>query len=489
MKHKVIQAVLLFLLAGCVFAQDIPVFKQQSIAIAKGQPFDSWQLWADINGDGLTDLLILIQNEEKAYTYIQGSSGYPETATQTVTLPQDTMWFTLFDVSEHPGKEMLISTLEGFVYYRQNDGIFETQPERLIEAKQVFPKNHRPILKHLRKLPDNLKYAIPVVFSDHTVIYSIDEKYQIKEERKIEHEFERKVEKHNWNNWTIGSKRLSHLHITTKTREKEEEEKEEKEEKDEEVKYENEYIEKAIKRFEKRNWWRHNLQERDINGDGKKDTVLLNMVGDVDCKTNVMVFIRQEDGKLAEKPDQVLRCRGFPIEWGDRSFSILKDIDDDGVLEIVLAELKSIPLSASSLVEMVVSKGAQFTISVRKFKEGKGYSNRADVKIDVTTLLPMNDHPGNLITFDGDFNEDGQKDLIVRRSSTRCDVFLSSAASGLYGKEPGLQFEVPAEGQMSVEDLNGDGVSDIYFVDNEQGQITAFLSESSKKKGAESESR
>jgi hypothetical protein len=42
---------------------------------------------------------------------------------------------------------------------------------------------------------------------------------------------------------------------------------------------------------------------------------------------------------------------------------------------------------------------------------------------------------------------------------------------------------------MFVEDLNGDGISDIYVIDYEKGQITVFLSEPLKKKGAFSESR
>ncbi len=484
MKHKVIQVVLLLLLAATVFAQNTPVFKQQTIETSKGDSFELWEQWEDVNSDGLTDLLILIQNEEKAFTYIQSSRGFPETPTQTITFPKNTMWFTLFDISEHPGKEMLISTSQGLVYYRQNNGIFEIKPEKLIRAKQVFPENHSPIINHLRKSAKNSKHAIPVVFSDHTVIYNCDENYQIKPERKIEHKFERSIEKHDLNGWMIGSKKLSHLHITTKTREKEEEDKEK------EPEYENEYLKKAIERIKKdNNFWRYNIEKKDINGDGKKDILLFHIIGDVDCKTNIMVFIRQENGKLPEKPNHVLRCRGFPIDWGNRSFSILNDINNDGVLEIVLAELKSIPLSASSLVEMAVSKGTQFIISIRKFKKTKGYTNKADIKIDVTTLLPLNDHPVDMITFDGDFNADSQKDLIVKRSQTQFDIFLNSPASGNYDKEPSLQLEVPAEGRISLEDLNNDGASDIYFVDNEKGRITVFLSEASKKKGTISESR
>jgi hypothetical protein len=141
-------------------------------------------------------------------------------------------------------------------------------------------------------------------------------------------------------------------------------------------------------------------------------------------------------------------------------------------------------MSVSSAIEMAVSKGMEFTISIRKFKKSNGYSNKADFKMDITVLLDGSYGVPRFVTFDGDFNGDGRKDLVVNRSPAQCDIYLSSAASGFYDRQPQLQLEVPVEGRMVIEDLNQDGLSDIYVIDRAKGQIDVFLSNGQNKKGS-----
>ena len=207
---------------------------------------------------------------------------------------------------------------------------------------------------------------------------------------------------------------------------------------------------------------------------------------DVDIKTNIIIFLRQKDGQLGEKPNQVLRCRGIPVKGNYPSpsfFSPFVDINKDGFLDVVMIELKVRLLSAGNLVEAALSQGLNWILSIRQFKEGKGYSNRADFKMDITTMLPMAEQFAYSVTFDGDFNADGRPDLIIRRDPTQCDIYLSSPANGFYEQESKLQLKVPPEGQISVKDLNSDGISDFHLIDYEKGQIAVFLSQSSQKKG------
>ena len=98
--------------------------------------------------------------------------------------------------------------------------------------------------------------------------------------------------------------------------------------------------------------------------------------------------------------------------------------------------------------------------------------------MDVTTMLPISEQFAYSINFDGDFNADGRPDLIIRRDLTQCNIYLSSLATGFYERESKLQLEVPEQGRMSVQDLNSDGISDIYLIDYEKGKIAVFLSES-----------
>ncbi len=482
MNKWIARACALLLLPGIAYAQEIPTFKKQIIQVPMNTVDWVWPYWKDIDKDGLTDLSVLVHNENKAFTYIQSNSGFPEIPTQTITFPTATMWFTLFDVDEHHGDEMLISTSEGLVYYRQNNGVFEIKPEKLIEAKQIIPKNHPPIIKEPDKWPDDSKNTLPLVFPDHTVIYEVNDNYQLNVVRTVKYEFRQTMDKFNWNSWNIGSKKSDQLRIRTTAQKKPETNLEK------DTKKENEYIKKTIRNIKKHSrWWGdHGIEEKDINADGSIDLTLWYSSGDINAKTTIIVFIRQQNGTLSEKPNQILRCSGMPINSDNqsRSISLFYDIDNDGVLEIVLAELKTKPISASSFVEIAVSKGIDWILSIRRFKKSGEYPNKADFKLSITTMLPLEQGVFDLINFNSDFNGDGYKDLMARCSPVRCDIYLSSATKDFYDPQPKLQLEIPEKGQTFIENLNSDGISDIYVIDYIKGRITLFLSEPLKKKGA-----
>jgi hypothetical protein len=479
MRHWIVHFFLLFLLVGIADAAEVPTFRRQMIQVPSSSPeWGIWPYWKDINKDGLTDLLVLDQKDSRAFIYNQNSSGFPAEPTQCIEFPGGTAWFTLLDVDKHPGDEMLISTSERLVYYRQDNGIFEIKPEKLIEAKQAIPVNHPPIAIEPDKWAGDLKNAIPVVFSDHTVLYKCDENYQLKQVEEIEYQYKKSIHKETWSIWSLGAKRTEQVVIRTTAQGKSEEAEEKEPTK------ESEYVEKEIEKIKKKSrWWGdYAIEREDINADNRKDLILWKTSGELfDLKTNVMVFIRQEDGNLPQRPNQILRCKGVPFDMDYRKWhaSILSDINDDGLLDIVLLDLKTKPLSVSTFIETVVSKGLDFVISVRPFKKDKGYSEHADFMLDVTAMLPIFGGVADFITLDGDFNADGRKDLIVRRTLSQCDIYLSSSASGFFDLKPKLQLQVPQQGRMFVEDLNNDGISDIYLIDYEKGQITFFVSGSS----------
>jgi len=474
MKHCIGKSCLLFLLVGMVCTKDTPAFKRQVVQVPMRSLAWVQASWKDINGDELVDLLATVQRDDKAFIYIQNSSGLPSAPTQIIELPEGTAWISLYDIDKHPGKEMLISTTEGLVYFRQNNGVFETKPERLIEARQVFSEDTRPFVAEPNSWPDDMKNAIPVVFSDHTIIYKCDEDYRLNSGKKIEHEFKDTMRKFNWNSWSIGARESDQIRIRTIAQGKTEDSEPKKTEQ------ENDYIKQMVEKVSEREMQACSVVREDINRDGNEDVVLLHLVQDVDVKTNIIIFLRQADGKLPEKPSQVLRCRGIPVEGnypGPSYFTPFVDTNKDGYPEIVMIELKAQLLSISSLLEAVVSKGLDWVLTIRQFKKGKGYSNQADFKMDITTMLPMSEGFAYSINFEGDFNTDGRPDLIIRRDLTNWNIYLSSLANGFYEKESKLQLEAQEQGQMFIQELNNDGISDIYLIDYEKGRITVFLSE------------
>jgi hypothetical protein len=57
-------------------------------------------------------------------------------------------------------------------------------------------------------------------------------------------------------------------------------------------------------------------------------------------------------------------------------------------------------------------------------------------------------------------------------------------SNGFFEQQPRLQIETPQKGKIFVEDLNSDGISDIYVIDYERGRIAVFLSGPMHEKGA-----
>ena len=471
MKRWITTTLFLFILADIVHAENAPAFKRQIIQVPMSSQCWLQPSWKDINGDGLVDLMALVQKDNKAFIYIQNDSGFTSAPTQSIELPEGTAWITLYDISEHHGKEMLFSISEGLVYLTQNKGIFKVKPEKLIEARQVFLDDSCPLIIEPNNWPDDMKNAIPVIFSDHTIIYKRDENYRLISDLKIEHEFNNTMEEFNWNSWSIGSKKSDQVRIRTTAQEKS------KERRDSDLIEENEYIKKMFKQIKGKSQQDCFIEKRDINNDGNKDVILLHLQQDIDVKTNIIIFNRREDGKLPEKPDQILRCRGMPIigDYPHPSYcNPFFDINNDGFSDIVFMEPEMI-VSVNALFEIFTSEGMDWVLTVRLYQSGKGFSGREDFKMNFKAMLPFSNNL-DLINIDGDFNADGRKDLIIRRSTTQSDMYVSSLRNGFFEQQPRLRLETPQKGEMFVEDLNNDGISDIFAIEYEKGRITLFLS-------------
>jgi len=477
--------VLLFVFGSAAFADEVPSFKRQVIKISSDAQFNyGWKyVWEELNGDSLVDLLV-VSPAGKVFLHYQESSGFSGAAKQSWKLPEDAVWFRVADVSEDPNAEIVISTGDGVKYYRQVDGVFETNPRVLIEAKQVFARNPIRVISYFdrsRYWKEKVDGGIPVIFADGVVIYESDKQYKYKAAGKIELEHKSEIWKWGRSKWSLGGKGGNALWVTTKAKDKADlSEKGDSEE-------ENEYIKKMIEKIKGHELQGHYIIAQDINGDDKKDVTLVHLMQNIDLKTNLMIFFRREDYSLPEEPDQILRCRGIPVVGdypGPREVSPFIDTNKDGLADIVMMELKDRPVSPSSLVKIVISRGLDWVLTVRLFRKEKGFNNRADFSMDIATMLPTSEQFGDVANFDGDFNGDGRPDLLIRRSPTQSYVYLSSVSNGFFNPKSQLKLEVPAEGWTAVKDLNGDGVSDVYLIDYGKGEITVFLSERSNKKGA-----
>jgi hypothetical protein len=221
----------------------------------------------------------------------------------------------------------------------------------------------------------------------------------------------------------------------------------------------------------------------DIDGDGRKDLVVWQVLGNLDFKTDVYVFLSGADGKLPERPTQVLHCRGIPIPIGStQQASPIGDLKGDGTHQLVLVEPKIAVFSVDSLVEMVLSQGADLALTVRSFNHG-AFSRSPDAVIATKGILSLEQLGGWPIFICGDFNGDGRPDLVVRRSTSQWNIFSSTKDGRWFAPQPAMTFETPMEGYVEVQDLNGDGRADVILWAWNDPRVFILLAPSPRRKG------
>jgi hypothetical protein len=119
--------------------------------------------FADVDGDGRADLLVIDLGEKTLLNYHQQPGGFANAPDQVVPLPPQTVWVAPCDVDAHPGLELLMCTAAGLVYSRQDAGQFESERRPLIQGSQVFTNFDHPVLTLLTTDKAGTNDSIPVI--------------------------------------------------------------------------------------------------------------------------------------------------------------------------------------------------------------------------------------------------------------------------------------------------------------------------------------
>jgi hypothetical protein len=468
--HSVCAAILLLLLAVNVSRADPVELSRQLITLPAnaGAP-----LFVDIEGHGRCNLLVIDTVEKKLLNYRQRPDDFTNSPDQVIPLPPQTAWVAPCDVDAHPGLELLMSTATGLFYCRQNAGLFESERHPLVEVSQGFTNYDLPTLTLLNRNKAGTNDLIPVISAGQTLLYHRNSAYEWSPGPPLALDVKQtawSVNRYLWRDfWALGPNPAHSLDVEQSFRAKPEHVQDKEPE--------NEVIRKIIADMKKTAVASPPQLDRvDVDGDGREDLVLWQASGKLDFKTDVYIFLRGADQKLPEQPSQVLHCRGFPIPIGSTyKRSPVHDLNGDGVCELVLLEMKTRIISESGLVETALSHGVDWALTIRSFQPG-GFSRSPDASVLVTGILPSEVLAGWPFLVQGDFNGDGRLDLLVRRSDTQWNIFYSTTNGHWFESQPAMTFDVPTHGYIEIQDLNGDGLSDIIWHEWDKPNLSIFMS-------------
>jgi len=430
-------------------------------------------LFADVEGNGRCALLVVDPVGHALLNYRQTPAGFSRAPDQIIPLPPRILWVAVGDVDPHPGLELVMSTAAGVVYSRQNDGRFETELRPLITAGQVFTNDDMPPLTLLATNPAG-RIVIPLLSGGKIIRYQPDPAggWRAVPDATPETNQTTWYMDHGGRSgaWALGSEPARRLRFwqspQTDTNLPEDDN------------FENDAIRQIVTGMKKTaKGSAPRVEDVDVDGDGRKDVIVWQVVGDKDCRTDVYLFLRQADGQLPARPTEILHGHGFPLPFGPNSqWSPVHDLHGDGIVELVLLEFKT-PFSEGGILDALVSHGLDWSLTIRCFRRG-GFSHSPDASVAVTAFLPGEFLGGWAFCFQGDFNADGRPDLLVRRSDTQWNIYFSTTDGHWFTPQPALAFAVPPQGHLEIKDLNGDGRSDIIWHEPDPAGVDIFLSPS-----------
>lgn len=211
---------------------------------------------------------------------------------------------------------------------------------------------------------------------------------------------------------------------------------------------------------------------RDLDGDGREEMVWVRSAQGAGDHV-LLVVPRERGGSLAPRPSARLKLSGFSVSYR------IQDVDGDGI-EDISARIFDVPRSLTNLASVRVDISLQ-VYRGRRGSDGGGYevgsspALRFDRRFRPDEMARMQE--SFIMDVSGDFNGDGQKDLLLLRP----DGLLQITAIETRGEDWQLADEpfssyrpVSPVRRADVRMLGPDQVSDLVLV--HRNQLTIFSS-------------
>jgi len=231
--------------------------------------------------------------------------------------------------------------------------------------------------------------------------------------------------------------------------------------------------------------WRTWICLHDINKDGKVDVIKNRWMqepwflpGTYSGKVLVQIFISEADGHISDKPTFVFRKN----DWIS-SMPIL-DIDGDDFMDLVLGYNRFV--DSEKIRKTLASKKLDHNLRIHFYDDG-GFPKEPDCQKALIIHLyqrglhfswTQRKYLETQMCLDGDFDGDGDRDLLVKDKEDKASVYLFISRNKGFSEKADLHFsDIRRVEQFITEDLNKDDISDLIVIGSRKDTLMVFLSE------------
>lgn len=222
----------------------------------------------------------------------------------------------------------------------------------------------------------------------------------------------------------------------------------------------------------------------DIDGDGAKDRVSNRErygVGGMKSEVRIFFGVGEKDTTFPKSPDQIIVDKNFVP-----SGALFTKINDDDALDLIMFSTR---FQINDLVSFIKANRGEVKGELNFYffdKGARSYPRNCSLQIPISLKFKISS-PGlfsgkifrymdTVFRVNSDFNGDGKKDLLIRTSNEKLQIFLNLGPDSFFAKDPHHSVFVPDFDFITVQDIDGDGKADIMMKDARSSKIRVLLS-------------